>query len=151
MEERAKVALISCDPAFRQELGRWLRQEDAFEVLWEARDGGEAARLGRGAWPDVILVDVPGSPLGLRPLNGPDGAFLPGGRVVLLLGSEMEHLVLEALRWGAQGYLIKEKCQAADVISAVQAVRQGEAVLSPRVLGLMMDDLARRGCSGSQP
>ncbi len=75
--------------------------------------------------------------------------WLPGAPVLLLLDAGVEHLVLDALRCGAQGYLIKGNCRAADVISAVQALRRGEAVLSPRVVGLLMDDLLYRDCSNN--
>src|SRR4051812_5054409 len=84
-----------------------LQSLEGVEVVGEAGDGREALALARGCRPDVVLMDV------LMPgLNGLDAAAqlareLPAVRVLILSMSANEELVLQALRAGAAGYLLK--------------------------------------------
>jgi DNA-binding NarL/FixJ family response regulator len=126
------VTIILADDhhMMRQGLRMLLEAEEDFRVVAEAGDGLEAAQLAERFTPDVIIVDVmiPG-------LNGLEvtrqvGKRSPHTRVIMLSMYSNEAYVLEALRNGAAGYVLKE-ASATDLIRAVREVIAGRRYLSP--------------------
>ena len=114
----------------RQGLRMLLEAEEDFRVVAEAGDGREASRLAERFTPDVLIVDVmmPG-------LNGLEVTRQvvqrsPRTRVIMLSMYSNEAYVLEALRNGAAGYVLKE-ASATDLIQAVREVVAGRRYLSP--------------------
>lgn len=124
--------LIADDhPMFRQGL-RGLLEREGFEVVGEAADGHEAARLARQLKPDIAVLD-----LGMPRLNGIEAARdiykrAPGTQVVLLTMYEDDAYVLEALRAGIRGYVLKAQA-AADLLAAIREVLRGAVYLSPGI------------------
>jgi two-component system response regulator NreC len=101
-------------------------------VVGEAADGRAAARLAGRLKPDVLILD-----LGMPLLNGMDGAaavrrLSPDTRVIALTVHTDDHYVLEALRSGVRGYVIKSQA-AADLVAAIDQVARGSIYLSPGV------------------
>lgn len=124
--------LIADDhPMFRQGLKSLLERE-GFEVVGEAADGHEAARLARQLNPSIAVLD-----LGMPSLNGIEAARdiykrAPGTQVVLLTMYEDDAYVLEALRAGIRGYVLKAQA-ASDLIAAIREVLRGAVYLSPGI------------------
>jgi DNA-binding NarL/FixJ family response regulator len=112
-------------------------------VVAEASTGREAVELARRHRPQVVLMDV----------RMPDGdglqatrdllrdASLAGTRVVMLTTFELEEYVLDALRAGASGFLLKG-IEPADLVQAVRTVAAGDALLAPSVTRRLLERFA---------
>lgn len=127
---RTTIVLADDHQVVRQGLRALLEAEPEFAVVGEAADGLEAAEVVERAKPDVLVVDVmmPG-------LNGLDVARevrrrSPQTRVVILSMYANEAFVLEALRSGAAGYVLKD-AGAAVLFQAVREAAAGRRYLSP--------------------
>lgn len=116
---------------FRQSLRRLLEDQD-FSIEGEASDGREAVRLARTLDPDIAILDV-----SMPMLNGIDAAheihrLAPRTQVILLTMYREEAYILEALRAGIRGYVLKDQA-ASDLISAIGDVMKGSIYLSPGI------------------
>jgi DNA-binding NarL/FixJ family response regulator len=112
-------------------------------VVAEASDGSEALRLIEQHRPQVVLMDI-----AMKTLNGLDttakiSAAHPDVRVLILSMHANEEYVLQALRAGAAGYLLKEAATA-ELEIALQAVSRGETYLSPPVSRAVVDGYVHR-------
>ena len=109
-----------------------LLEREGFVVLGEASEGQEAVTLARETQPDVAVLD-----LAMPVLNGLDAAreirqVAPRTKVILLTMYSEDHYVLEALRAGVAGYVLKTR--AADgLVEAIREVAAGHIYLSPSV------------------
>jgi DNA-binding NarL/FixJ family response regulator len=126
-----RVLLADDHVIVRQALGALLERE-GFEVVGAVGDGQEALRVARELRPDVAILDF-SMPL----LNGLDAAreilhACPRTRAILLTMHTDDHRVLEALRAGVRGYVVKSQA-AADLIRAIHEVLRGATYLSPGI------------------
>ena len=130
--EPVRIVLLADEQRIMREALRALLERVGFDVVGEAWVGLEAARMARELRPDVTVLDLV---LPIR--NGLDAArFMaaasPRTRFVLLTGSTEEHYVLEALRAGIRGYVLKTQASA-DLVHAIREVAGGGLYLSPGV------------------
>jgi DNA-binding NarL/FixJ family response regulator len=113
------------------------------QVIAEANDGREALRLVELHKPDIILMDIAMSGMnGLEATNRLVKEF-PDVRVIILSMHISEEYVLQALRAGASGYLLKD-AGIAELELAIQAVARGETYLSPPVSKHVISNYVRR-------
>src|SRR5215469_11377051 len=131
------VMLADDHPMFRQGL-RALLEREGFDVVGEASDGHEAVRMARQLNPGIAVLDI-GMPL----LNGIDAARdihkqASETEVVLLTMYEEEAYVLEALRAGIRGYVLKAQA-AVDLVGAIREVQRGAVYLSPGISKAVVD------------
>ncbi len=122
-----------------------LDAEPDVEVVGEAADGAEAARLAIKARPDVILMDIrmpetDGLAATAQICADPGCA---GVHVLILTTFELDEYVFESLRNGASGFLLKDT-EPADLIRAVRIVARGDALLSPSVTRRLIGEFATR-------
>ena len=108
---------------------RALLEKDGFEVVGEAEDGAEAVRLVKLERPDIALLDI-----AMPNLNGIDAAreiqrASPDTRTILLTMFSEDHRLLEALRAGVSGYLLKTRA-VEDLVRAIRDVTRGGVYLS---------------------
>ena len=115
------------------------------EVVGEAADGEEAVQLAATHRPDVVLMDIrmPGVD-GLEATRRIVGdERLAGTKVVILTTFDLDEYVFEAIRIGANGFLVKDT-EPDELLRAVRAVLAGDALLSPRVTQRLIAEFAAR-------
>ncbi|HXV93484.1 MAG TPA: response regulator transcription factor, partial [Pseudonocardia sp.] len=120
------------------------------EVVGEAPDGAEAARLAVELQPHVVLMDVqmPGCDgiEGIRRI----AARAPAVRVLVVTTFDLDRYVYEALRAGASGFVLKD-IEPGELQSAVRTVHAGHALLAPRVTGQLIDTFVRAPAPPGRP
>jgi len=126
-----RVLLADDHEIVRQGL-RVLLEREGFQVVGEASNGHEALKLCEANHPEVAILDV-SMPL----LNGVDAAreiikSNPRTRVVLLTMHTEDHLILESLRAGVTGYVLKTRA-AGELVQALRAVCRGEMFLTQSI------------------
>lgn len=115
------------------------------EVAGEAADGEEALRKVRELCPDVVLMDIRMPVLdGLAATRRiTDEQGLEDVKVVMLTTFELDEYVFEAIRSGASGFLVKDT-EPEELVRAVRAVVEGDALLSPGVTRRLISEFAAR-------
>ncbi len=117
--------------------------ELGFEIVAEARNGAEAVDLAAAVKPDVILMDVTMPQLdGVEATRQIKDRF-PGIFIVMLTMHADQDVLTEAIRAGANGYLVKD-CSTSEIASAIEAVASGETALSPRLAASMLTEVRRQ-------
>ena len=125
---------------FRSGLARLLDSEDRVSVVGEAADGLEAVKLAASLKPDVVLMDIK--------MPGLDGieatrrivAESPKSKVLMLTTFEADNHVIQALKAGASGYVLKDS-QASAIVSSILAVVAGERVMASAVANRVLEML----------
>jgi NarL family two-component system response regulator LiaR len=143
MAEQIRVLVVDDHPIVRQGLVAYLGSRDDIEVVGEAADGSGAIAAAARLHPDVVLLDLV--------MPGMDGVettrrlrrYVPDSRVLVLTSFAAEDHVVDAVRAGAAGYLLKD-VEPADITAAIGAVHRGDAFLHPEaaahVIAAVSDD-----------
>jgi DNA-binding NarL/FixJ family response regulator len=136
---KLRVVIADDQPMMRAGFKAVLEATGDIEVVAEASDGEEAVRAAGEHAPDVVLMDIR--------MPGIDGIEatrrLPRQRVLVLTTFGLDQYIIEALRAGASGFLLKD-APTQEVVAAVRAVAAGDAVLSAAVTRQLLDQVARR-------
>ncbi len=143
MTEPITILIADDHTMFRQGLRELLERKGGFQVIAEVSDGLAAVAEAQAQQPDVALLDI-----SMPGLTGIEAArqiatVSPNTRTVVLTMHRDERTVLEALRAGANAYLLKD-ADAAELIEAIRVVHRGEAALAGSAAARVLD-LLRRG------
>jgi DNA-binding NarL/FixJ family response regulator len=136
----ARVLIADDQTLFRSGLARLLEEDPRITLVGQAADGLEAVKKAAALKPDVVLMD-------LR-MPGLDGAEAtqqivrdhPEVKVLILSTFETDNYVIQALRAGASGYLLKD-AEPAAIASSIMAVLSGERVMAGAVANRVLDML----------
>ena len=134
--------VVDDHPVWRDGIRGDLEASGVATVVVEAGDGGEAIELAREHTPDVILMD-----LRLRTVSGVDATRriieeAPHTKILVVSATGEEADVLEAVKVGASGYILKSET-GRDIVDAVRRVHAGEPVFTSGLAGLVLSEFRR--------
>jgi DNA-binding NarL/FixJ family response regulator len=139
-----RVLLADDHTLVRAGLRALLQGVQDVEVIAEADNGREAVRLVAQLRPDVVLMDIAMSGLNGLEAAGQIARELPNTRVIMVSMHATEEYVVQALKAGASGYLLKN-AGAPELEKAIKTVALGETFLSPAVSRQVTDYIRRVG------
>ena len=147
MTDRITVMVVDDHPIWREGVARDL-SERGLDVVATAPDADAAVRIARAVRPQVVLMDLNlGTTTGLQAIAG-ILAELPETRILVLSASGEHTDVLEAVKGGAAGYLVKS-AGAEELLAAVYRTAEGFPVFTPGLAGLVLGEYRR--LAGEQP
>ncbi|GAB3447153.1 response regulator transcription factor [Streptomonospora sediminis] len=147
-ERPVRVMVVDDHPMWRDAVARDLA-EAGLEVVATAGEGTKAVRVAPAARPDVAVVDLQLPGIGGVEVTRRLLAQAEPPRVLVLSASGEQADVLEAVKAGATGYLVKSAGRE-ELLDAVHRVRTGEAVYTPGLAGLVLGEY-RRLAAGPEP
>jgi len=136
---RTTILLVDDHPIFREGLRALIEKNENTVVIGEAGNGAEAVRLAEELQPDLVIMDLT-MPL----MNGIDATREitrkhPGTKVLALSMESDRYFVVESLKAGATGYLLKDTAFA-ELADAITAISVGETYLPRKVATLLVRD-----------
>ena len=141
---KIRVLLADDHTILRDGIRALLDDQADIEVIGEAEDGLSTVKMVAKLKPDVVIMDI-----AMPMLNGLEATRqiqrdYPQVKVLILTMHENEEYIRQVLAAGALGYVLKDAA-ARDLLGAIRAVHQGEAVLSPAITRLVIEDYLRWG------
>jgi DNA-binding NarL/FixJ family response regulator len=140
-----RVLLVDDQALIRAGFRALLDAEDDFEVVAEGGDGEQAVALALEHRPDVVLIDIQ-----MPVLDGVEATrrivgdpALDGVHVVVLTNYGLEDYVVDALRAGASGFLVKDT-EPEDLLHGVRVAARGDALLSPSITRRLIGEFVAR-------
>jgi DNA-binding NarL/FixJ family response regulator len=134
-----RVLIADDQPLARAGFKAVLEATGGVQVVAEAQDGDQAVELARRHDPDVVLMDIR--------MPGADGIEatrrMPNQKVLILTTFGLDDYIIEALRAGASGFLLKD-APVEELVRAVRTVAAGDAQLSPTVTKRLLEQVGRR-------
>lgn len=142
--------LLADDHAIVRDGLKSVLMREGFEIAAEASDGREAVDLTCKLRPDAVVMDV-----SMPSLNGIDAAreihgACPHTKTILLTMYKESQFILEALRAGVKGYVLKAQASG-DLVRAIRATLQGETYLSPGISDSVVKAALRPGKAPPDP
>lgn len=138
---RARVIVADDHELARLGLRTMLAPEPDLEIVGEAATGQEAVALSRQLHPDIVLMDLRMSDLDGLAATRAIKEELPRTSILVVTLSEDPDYLLEALRAGAAGYVLKDASRR-EVVAAVRQVLTGESPLDPRLVAQLIRRMA---------
>jgi DNA-binding NarL/FixJ family response regulator len=136
---KIRVLIVDDQPLARAGFKAVLEATGGIEVVAEAENGEQAVKLARGHDPDVVLMDVR-----MPQMDGIEATRrMTHQKVLILTTFGLDDYIIEALRAGASGFLLKD-APVEELVRAVRTVAAGDAQLSPAVTKRLLDQVARR-------
>ena len=142
--------LIADDHALFRDGLRSLLQSQGHEVVGEAANGRQAIELAAKLVPDLVLMDVSMPELDGVAATRELTAHLPGVKVVVLTASEHNETLFDAIKAGAQGYLLKN-LEAEEFFELLDRASRGEPALTPALARKLLQEFARPAAAENAP
>lgn len=137
MSQPIRVLIVDDHTLFRSGIKALLQRQEDFEVVGEAGDGLEGLKRAKSLQPDVVLLDLHMPGIGGREAVKLLSEEVPACNVLLLTVSEDAEDLIETIRAGARGYLLKN-IETDFLLNAIRAAARGESVVSPQMTGKLM-------------
>ncbi len=145
-----RVLVVDDHALLRSGVAALLARQPDIVVAGEAGDGLEGLRRARELQPDVVLLDLHMPGMGGRETLARLRAELPAVRVLMLTVSEAADDLVDCLRGGASGYLLKN-LQADALADAVRAVARGDSAVAAEMTGKLVQGLRSAGVQATSP
>ncbi len=141
-ESRSRLLLVDDHALFREGLAGLFAYQDDFDVVGEAEDGEHALAQVAELRPDMVLMDID--------LHSADGiavtrqlkADFPDVTVVMLTVHDATDKLIDAIKAGAQGYVVKS-IRSAELLEQLRGLRRGEAAVTRRMAARILDEFRR--------
>ncbi len=143
MTDKIRVVLADDHPIYRDGLARTLNDAGDIEIVGQASDGEQAAEMAEDLRPDVVLLDVS------MPKGGGIAALArimqmdAPPRVAMLTASEADDDLMQAIKLGALGYILKG-VGASELVGLVRELQAGRSYVSPGLAGRLLVAMRRR-------
>ncbi|CAK7193531.1 Transcriptional regulatory protein DegU [Commensalibacter sp. Nvir] len=141
-EIKTNIVLIDDHTLFRSGLKFLLETQEDFEIIGEASDGIAGLKLIDKTQPDVVLMDLDMPVMGGREALGVILDKHPHLNIIILTVSEESDDLVECMRMGAKGYLLKN-IDADFLLNSIRRTLQGDSVLSPEMTTKLITRLKR--------
>jgi DNA-binding NarL/FixJ family response regulator len=146
-----RLIIIDDNFVMRSGLRSALELEPDMEVLAEGENGLDAVRLSQELVPDVILMDFR-----MPKLDGVGAtrqiiATRPDARILITTWNEEPQTLVEAIIAGAKGYLVHGRFSLPELVSAVRAVREGGALITPSLAPVLLDLIKQQNSQTPPP
>jgi DNA-binding NarL/FixJ family response regulator len=138
-----RVLLADDHVLFRRGVASLLATDRDFEVVGEAADGQQALGMARELMPDVILMDISMPVMGGLEATRRIKAEMPYVRIVILTASDGERNLFDAVKSGAQGYLLKN-IEPQALFGTLRGVLRGEAPISRVMAAQLLEEFTRQ-------
>ncbi|MFQ5613941.1 MAG: response regulator [Anaerolineae bacterium] len=142
MSDPIRILIADDHPLFREGVAHSLNNQDGLTVIGEASSGEEAFKLAAELLPDIVLLDITMPGEGGIATARRISATCPITRIIMLTVSEDEDDLMNALKAGACGYVLKG-VSARQLVDAVRAVAAGEAYISPALANSILVEMTR--------
>jgi NarL family two-component system response regulator LiaR len=143
-----RILIVDDHSVVRQGLEMFLALDEELEVVGEAKNGAEALRLARELKPDVVLMDLLMPVMDGVTATGAIRREVPETEVIALTSVLEDRAIVDAVRAGAIGYLLKDT-EADELRRAIKAAAGGQVQLSPEVARRLMREM--RGPKDPEP
>lgn len=150
MDKIIRLVLADDHPIYREGVARTLADAGGIEVVGQAADGEAAVAVVTECQPDLVLLDI----------SMPKGGGLPAlarirqlahpPKVAMLTASEEDDALMQALRLGALGYVLKG-AGAGELVEVVRGLAEGQAYVSPGLAARLLVGLRARGAAPANP
>jgi DNA-binding NarL/FixJ family response regulator len=150
MVREIRVVLVDDHPIYREGVARTLADAGGIDVVGQAADGDTAVTVVRDTQPDLVLLDI----------SMPRGGGLPAlarivqldcpPKVAMLTASEEDDDLMQALKLGALGYVLKG-VGASELVEVVRGLADGQSYVSPGLAGRLLVGLRNRGSVAANP
>jgi len=137
-----KIMLVDDHLLFREGISSLIKRDDRFEILCEANDGASALEIISNAVPDVVLMDVKMPGMGGIEATRRMLDTYPELKVIMITASEKEAHLFEAVKAGAQGYILKTVTDSKYMRDAIFRVAAGEAIIPPAMVPRLLTEFA---------
>ena len=136
---KTKIIIADDHKIMREGLKALIEKQPDMEVAAEAQDGLEVTKLARKLMPQVIIMDI-----GMPEMNGIDATrqIISENKEIKIIALSMHsdrRFVLEMLKAGASGYLLKDSAFE-ELVNAVHTVMSGQSYLSPRITDIVVKE-----------
>jgi DNA-binding NarL/FixJ family response regulator len=144
MPEALRVLIVDDHSLFRNGLRTVLESNDGIEVVGEAEDGQAAIKQALACCPDIILMDI-----NMPKCNGLEATreikrLLPKTKIVILTVSDADNDLFEAIKNGADGYLLKD-IKEQELATLLKLTIKGEAFLQGMLAAKILEEFRRLG------
>jgi two-component system, NarL family, nitrate/nitrite response regulator NarL len=136
------VAIIDDHPLFREGVARTLAESGRFAVTGQGGTSDDALQIARDKRPDILLLDLSMPGGGLEAIAAVR-RLIPDQKIVVLTVSEVADDVVQALRDGVEGYVLKG-VGSKDLLEVLGAVATGQKYVSPLLSARLLTDLSTR-------
>jgi DNA-binding NarL/FixJ family response regulator len=139
---RIRVLIVDDQALIRRGLAATLGADAELQVVGEAGDGREGIELARSLRPDIVLMDLIMPKMGGVAATRALATELPATQVVVLTTFDADDLVFDAIRAGAQAYLLKDASES-ELLDTIRAVHRGESRLAAHIARKVLSEFRR--------
>ena len=148
MTEKIQIIVVDDHPLFREGVVLTLNSEEDLQVIAEGKTADDAVKLAGEHLPDLLLLDIniPGGGLNVV---AKISNLSPVTKIIMLTASEQEDDVVQALKAGARGYIVKG-VTARELKTILRAVNSGEAYVTPTLAAALLSDFQVKKSNAKQ-